>query len=70
MIKVDGLEIEVRREEFGVEYYINDEGPFVSPADDEQQANMHAAVLDGVVVIKSVFETGWAIVNYVDKEAS
>lgn len=56
----NGLKIEAEWVEYAVEYSINDEDGFIIPCDDEEEARMYRAALDGQVKVKQHFETDWA----------
>lgn len=54
------FEIEAEYVEWAVEYSIGDEDGFIIPCDDEEEARLYRATLDGQIVTRTVFESPWA----------
>lgn len=47
---------------YGVEYSIGDEHGFITECDDEEEARLYAAVMDGTIVAKVIFESAWGAI--------
>lgn len=61
MTKIDGLVIEARELEHGVEYLGGDGQTWQLPLEDEGQAAMYAALLpEGKMICRAVFMSAWA----------